>query len=819
MIKKLIFTFFILFAILGYGQLEVDQQIKANDVPNIADADSVIVTNGTNILGYRLFSDFYQTLGLNGSVIELTNGGSVDIGPLLSGGGIDYNTLLNRPFTTSGLNATSGMNLLLAGLDITGVGTISGTTGSFSNVTATTALTAPSAFLTNIESGSGSILIGTDQTETGRLYRLDSDNKLYWEPVNGGSAIDLTTGGADGSETILNPGTNVTISGSGTSGDPYIINATGGGGTSDHGALTGLGDDDHPQYFNQTRGDARYIQIGGNVNDADADPTNELELPDDSGATSGDLLTTDALGNFSWTNPFNNSALLNRSDNIISLGFSTPWSISRTSASGSSYLRLLGNSFELFSDNTVRNFSFGNNNGVGMALQIRGDITQDYFFNGTFTDPNDVARKSDVDAAVGTTYTAGAGLNLAGTEFSVNNANAVFSPFLRLNNVSTNTNTSSWAVWGPNSDARFFLGATSSASVRGGVLPNSVSLNLDTGTASIDFEAGGSQDYVFNASGPVNPNDVINKGYADENYGGGGSLTTDQTNRLANSGLPPKTLLKNDDFTVASNDVRMETSGNADLGRSYIMTVNDGGTTVATFDDFGVVDDVGRIKTITASDTFEAIPGTATLDWEGKTGSENAIRVNGKGHTAYFEKRATNSYFFYGDITGFEYSSSYSPNNLYTEASAVNADNQASTLGSWVNQSGNTSGLSVRASAPSGVTGGATESIGITYDSNLNPYERMVITVSGMTAGQSVTVRFYWRVIVGGPGGFQIEGRDGGARTLISSATTDTGWSATPFTYTFTPTTSTEDIRFYGNWNNQTVPNVQFEITNFEVID
>lgn len=33
---------------------------------------------------------------------------------------------------------------------------------------------------------------------------------------------------------------------------------TGGGGVTDHGALTGLGDDDHTQYLNNTRGDARY---------------------------------------------------------------------------------------------------------------------------------------------------------------------------------------------------------------------------------------------------------------------------------------------------------------------------------------------------------------------------------------------------------------------------------------------------------------------------------------------------------------------------------------------------------------------------------
>lgn len=33
-------------------------------------------------------------------------------------------------------------------------------------------------------------------------------------------------------------------------------------GTTDHGALTGLADDDHPQYLNQSRADQRYAIIG-----------------------------------------------------------------------------------------------------------------------------------------------------------------------------------------------------------------------------------------------------------------------------------------------------------------------------------------------------------------------------------------------------------------------------------------------------------------------------------------------------------------------------------------------------------------------------
>lgn len=41
------------------------------------------------------------------------------------------------------------------------------------------------------------------------------------------------------------------------------LTAAGGGGVTDHGALTGLADDDHPQYLNNARGDSRYLQLSG----------------------------------------------------------------------------------------------------------------------------------------------------------------------------------------------------------------------------------------------------------------------------------------------------------------------------------------------------------------------------------------------------------------------------------------------------------------------------------------------------------------------------------------------------------------------------
>lgn len=54
------------------------------------------------------------------------------------------------------------------------------------------------------------------------------------------------------------------------------------GAVTDHGVLTGLTDDDHTQYYNQTRGDARYSQIGH---------THSLSDLAQSGATTNQTLT------------------------------------------------------------------------------------------------------------------------------------------------------------------------------------------------------------------------------------------------------------------------------------------------------------------------------------------------------------------------------------------------------------------------------------------------------------------------------------------------------------------------------------------------
>lgn len=67
-----------------------------------------------------------------------------------------------------------------------------------------------------------------------------------------GDLTDVDTTGVATGNALLFDGTNWgpgTVSG-------------GGGGVTDHGALTGLSDDDHPQYLNNARGDARYDALG-----------------------------------------------------------------------------------------------------------------------------------------------------------------------------------------------------------------------------------------------------------------------------------------------------------------------------------------------------------------------------------------------------------------------------------------------------------------------------------------------------------------------------------------------------------------------------
>lgn len=62
----------------------------------------------------------------------------------------------------------------------------------------------------------------------------------------------------------------------------------GGGGVTDHGLLTGLADDDHPQYLNNARGDARYEALGAvSTHVAASDPHVQYQKESEKGVASG----------------------------------------------------------------------------------------------------------------------------------------------------------------------------------------------------------------------------------------------------------------------------------------------------------------------------------------------------------------------------------------------------------------------------------------------------------------------------------------------------------------------------------------------------
>ena len=103
----------------------------------------------------------------------------------------------------------------------------------------------PSGAITGYSLGANRILAATDTwlQSLGILQRQISNRQLYFglPPVNArlpllntdGTVVWVEFGAASNITGLISAGTNVTITGTGTSGDPYVINASGGGGSSD----------------------------------------------------------------------------------------------------------------------------------------------------------------------------------------------------------------------------------------------------------------------------------------------------------------------------------------------------------------------------------------------------------------------------------------------------------------------------------------------------------------------------------------------------------------------------------------------------------
>lgn len=194
--KALITLFLLTFSLSVCSQditFDVNQQLKLEVIPLITAADSVLVTDGSQKIGYRPVSDFYQQMSISGTVISLDGSPSVDLQSAILGGGLDYNNLDLRPYDTAISLATATMNQdFTSTYNIYNVNEITGTTAFFDALTVTNNFSVGTAIINNLSSGSGEIILGTNQIDTGRLYRNDTDNQLYYEPITGDIPLNLS---------------------------------------------------------------------------------------------------------------------------------------------------------------------------------------------------------------------------------------------------------------------------------------------------------------------------------------------------------------------------------------------------------------------------------------------------------------------------------------------------------------------------------------------------------------------------------------------------------------------------------------------------
>ena len=114
----------------------------------------------------------------------------------------------------------------------------------------------------------GAALAGAELLEiqmTASFQVTARDFVLPIDPVL--TAVDMSSSLPASRQLIA--GANITLTDQGPGQGLVIASMAtgGGGGVTDHGALTGLLDDDHPQYLTDARGDAKYALVGSGVTD------------------------------------------------------------------------------------------------------------------------------------------------------------------------------------------------------------------------------------------------------------------------------------------------------------------------------------------------------------------------------------------------------------------------------------------------------------------------------------------------------------------------------------------------------------------------
>jgi hypothetical protein len=292
--------------------------------------------------------------------------------------------------------------------------------------------------------------------------------------------------------------------------------------------------------------------------------------------------------------------------------------------------------------------------------------------------------------------------------------------------------------------------------------------------------------------------------------------TDDINNRVANENKTIEVLKTTGPETLTAEAIEVSTG--ADVGKKPFLTPDVSATTIDLV--LGNIGDNGDLVNFSGNSLKEDSVLSVEPDYASGVQFLNLTFPN-SGFTVEAGElavaRKISSQYWRVDGSFKEFKRVYSPSNLYTESSVVNADSYAAVLGSWVDQGGGTNAIQVSAERPF-VAGGSQGSIRF-FDDTPSTFERAVLPFSGLSTSNAYEFRFYWRRVQGTAAGLQVEASQSGGAPLevVSAATSDTGWSATPYVYTFTPTVGSGEFRLYGDYN-AAVGTEEFYITNIEII-
>lgn len=701
---------------------EFNSGLKLEYYPEMISADSVLVTNGTKQIGFVSKSALEQTLELDGTTIKISGQNTIDIGPLVGNNALWGNItglLSNQTDLQAALDSkqetlVNGVNIrTINGLDLLGTGdlVISATGGEVNNLEqVVTWVDVPIANIPvdeiNITESQISDLQHTVDTKLtpaevkiaidSEYPDLDTDSTddfsgdyddLTNKPLLTFSSI-LSNGSDAGGQSITNvgdfipsplPGQISNDSGLGSIASPWAetflqrVYSQGNGIDHekiwDYGSVSSgfftfrydiLGDQNVPPTL--------YSLNPSGTPSQDTDLVNLKYFQDNVGSGGGSGTVTkigtaipDALSFWS-------------EDGVLDTDNSVTWNGYNFLKTGSSLGLKLNNGSAYQSEVTLQSGI----NGLATLTGGNGTVSRSIEVSGIAISSNVTPAQIESKGATSLITKAYADANYGGDNMLQKNVENIVTS-------ETSIKRGEAAVRLLDNDVLQLRGG------RIGPLDYTVlDIGRNTFRVSLGHSGGPNPDTVYTLNSnniPTADTDLINKGYADANYGGaGGGLTTDQIAFFNNKGQHTYEM-HTSDFVWDADDSMIGSGSNT--GKRVINAVdgtNDVTVTIPNLD--SSTGQNGFMESTSDNSVISAIPDTGVQFQINHEDISGGVRTVGKSNLDYAEKTNGVMNFTGANIEAF----ALAPTNLYRENSGAN---QGTGVGSWVGKDGSGSTGSV----------------------------------------------------------------------------------------------------------------------------